>query len=152
MRVARAHLWAIPAFMLAVVSVVGCLGAREGEDDAVGDPSLNGDIAFRPHRRIQGINGAAGIAGGPTGIGGGTAGTTGAEGNIATPGVAVGCDVCAKAQQCCSVVTGQGPLCTFSATTCAAMIPVARDAYVRRCLSFLDTTATAMSTPPPECR
>jgi hypothetical protein len=67
------------------------------------------------------------------------------------PAPAADCSICTKANACCQVVSG-GPLCTFSAATCEAEPPDARGAYVRSCLTLLDTVEHAWKTLPAPCR
>jgi hypothetical protein len=91
------------------------------------------------------IGGAGGTIGG---VGGTTGGSAGAPGS----GTASDCGLCAKAQECCMVVSG-GPLCQYSASTCSSKSGVTRTAYVDGCRVMLTTTSAAWKGQPPSaCR
>ena len=118
-----------------IIAATGC----QGGDDAVSgsdEAELHGGARFHHGNRGHG------------------AGSVGTNGNGAADGGAVAdCDICTKTQQCCDVVTSQGPVCTFSAATCASMVGDARPAYVNACLVFLMAVrGTWQGNPPAECR
>jgi hypothetical protein len=134
-----------------LVAMPGC-GTEEDALDDGDDVTASDGLRFHRHRRDAG--GTPGTTGGGTGgvtgvTGGATAGTNG--GGAGDDGVAASCEVCTKASECCAVVSDG--ICSFSAATCAAMAPVARNAYVESCLVSLNTTKTAWKgAPPAECR
>jgi hypothetical protein len=91
--------------------------------------------------------GGAGGAGGAVATGGGAGGAAGAGG-----GVAPGCEVCTKAQDCCNAVNG-GPLCTYNAGVCSNLPSDEQPYYANDCLQLIvATTGAWRGSPPPACR
>jgi hypothetical protein len=140
------------------VAAAGC----EGTDDPVSggtEAELHGGFGF--HRGHRGHDagsvggGAAGTTGGAPGVitGGTSGGGTGTNGVTGADGGAVAdCDICTQAQQCCVVVQGDQPGCTFSAATCASETGDARPAYINACLVYLKAVRGVWAVPPAECR
>jgi hypothetical protein len=153
----KAQIWALtlggPSL---IVLGVGCAGADDPESDAATDWSESiatqrSDLTsprgqwWRHRPRPQGTGGS---------VSAGTGGTT-STGGATNVNPNARCEVCAQAKACCDTVNG-GPLCTFSASTCAGLQPAAQAAYVNSCLTLLDTTrrahASARAVAPASCR
>ena len=151
-----------------VIAATGCQGADDGVSGS-DEAALHGGARFHHGNRGHGAGGVAGSTATPGGgmgvvtggtTGGGSAGSVGSVGSVGTNGsgaadggAVADCDICTKTQQCCDVVTSQGPVCTFSAATCASMVGDARPAYVNACLVFLRAVqGTWQGNQPAECR
>ena len=152
MRFERIGVLVVAGVMLGgLVAMPGCGTEEDALDDGDDLGAVSDDLRFRRHHHRRDAGGTSGTTGGGTGgiTGGATAGTNG--GGSGVTGGAATCDICTKANQCCTVVSDG--VCSFDAATCAAMAPAARDAYINACLVSLNTTKTAWKgAPPSECR
>ncbi|HEY3499714.1 MAG TPA: hypothetical protein VGK73_33715, partial [Polyangiaceae bacterium] len=62
-----------------------------------------------------------------------------------------GCEICARANACCSDVGG-GPLCSFDTATCSSMDSTRKAAYVNGCKTLLATILSVRKSLPNSCR
>lgn len=149
------------AALLSAGSLVGsgCSDASEASDDEATASAENVETMsdalhrrWRPHPPTSGAGGTSPGTGGTAPGGGGTLATGGTTPSGGTP--AASCSLCATTQACCNAVNA-GPLCTFSANTCASLDPGRQATYSRNCLMVLRTTISAWKingrTPPSAC-
>jgi len=142
---------------ISALIAAGCAGG----DDTRGDDATESDSAGTQVDALRGrhwhrpppsgsagestIGGTSSSSGGATNVGG-TSSTVGS-----TPPA---CSICTQTQDCCNSVNA-GPLCTFSADTCASLGAEGQAVYARNCLMTLRTTISAWTlnrrTPPAAC-
>lgn len=135
----------------------GCAGVDDtrGNDATESDSAGTQVDALRGrHWHRQPPSGSAGESG--TGGTGSTSGTGASAGGTNSPvgSTPPACSICTAAQSCCNSVSA-GPLCTFSADTCASLEAEGQAVYARNCLMTLRTTISAWTlnrrTPPAAC-
>ena len=136
------------ALLTGTAMLAACAGASDdGETDWSGDSATHDDELRRAWRARRSV---------PAPTDSGIVDTGRADG-VGNPGggrivdVSGGCAVCARAQACCNEAQG-GELCTFSATTCAALEPAASAAYIESCKVLIQTVASVRTTLPASCR
>jgi hypothetical protein len=137
--------WALIGASLTAL-LVGCSGVDgEGEAEWSGDVATHEDELWRGKWRRAPHGAGTGAGGAATGTGG----SVSAGGRVVD--VSGDCEVCARAQACCTSVQA-GALCTFSEPTCESLGSVARDAYVNSCRTLIQTVASVRTTLPAACR
>jgi hypothetical protein len=141
--------WALITGSL-VGALAGCASATDdGETDGSDETATQEDELWRSWRGRRPVP-AQGGAGGTSGGGSATGGSL-ATGGRTLVDVSGGCDVCARAQACCTEVKA-GALCTFSESTCESMQPASREGYLTACKTLLQTVAQSRSSLPSACR
>jgi hypothetical protein len=142
---------------ISALIATGCAGG----DDTRGDDATESDSAGTQVDALRGRHWHRSPTSGSAGEStiGGTSSTAGGSTAAGGTGSTVGsippaCSICTTAQSCCNAVDG-GPLCTFSADTCASSEAEGQAVYARNCLTTLRTTISAWAlnrrTPPAAC-
>lgn len=145
---------ALGSTAVVVLLISGCAGVDDAGSDATempGDLGTQSD-ELRPWYRRGGprpVPHARSGTGGTTSTGGST--SPGGTSNSRPTSGAAECELCAKANACCNTVGG-GPLCTFSAATCASLPASSQAPYINACGVLLDTVASVHSVLPDSCR